>query len=105
MGHKVNAICQSCGYKFKISHGGGFVFHMLRCDRCGRTKSVLFDEIKEIHESYIGKNISKEEYHNRIENYVGSCNCSGEYKFHSPPRCPKCKSKDIEEGEITILYD
>jgi len=41
MGSVHYATCRDCGYAdFEVSQGGGFNFVLLRCDRCGRTKSV-----------------------------------------------------------------
>jgi predicted Zn-ribbon and HTH transcriptional regulator len=66
MGQTSNARCLNCGHEFELNQGGGFTFHLLRCDSCGMTKAVGFD---------------------------------------APPRCPKCHSTRIEEGETNILYD
>jgi hypothetical protein len=35
MGTEHGAKCKKCGHSFGVSEGGGFVFHMLHCDRCG----------------------------------------------------------------------
>ena len=128
MGQQIEAKCMNCGNTFEVSKGGGFVFHLLRCDECGKTKTVSFDEIPELHQRYLKgssgpyciataehdkwiqknadvKPISEDEYHKQIESMAGSCKCSGKFAFDALPRCPKCRSTDIIEGEPTIYYD
>ena len=53
MGHIVEAKCLDCGEKFEIEHGGGFFFHLLRCDKCGKTESIGFDKLGELHLQYL----------------------------------------------------
>jgi predicted Zn-ribbon and HTH transcriptional regulator len=129
MGHTYQARCKKCGHEFEVSEGGGFAFHLLRCDECGKTKSISFDEIGEPHlryikglkipysiatqekdrqiqENYPGEPISEEKYHSEVEKVVGKCGCGGQFRFEAPPRCPKCKALDIEDtGKGGILYD
>ena len=45
MGSRSEASCLDCGESFMMSEGGGFSFHLVRCDACGETKSVGFDEL------------------------------------------------------------
>ena len=45
MGYSTDAKCLDCGKVFEVSHGGGFSFHLLRCDKCGKSKSITFDKI------------------------------------------------------------
>ena len=129
MGHEYKAKCKKCGFKFNVKEGGGFFFHILRCDTCDKTKSIGFDEIGEPHlqfikglpgsycgaseeqdkyiqDNYQGEPISEKEYHSTVEKIVGRCKCGGIYKFDALPRCPKCKSTEIEDtGELNICYD
>lgn len=130
MGKRYSATCNSCGHKFRVSEGGGFFFHLLKCEKCGGDKSVDFDELGDIHlgylkglsepycmassehdkyvrENYPGESLTEEEYHQEVENIAGKCECGGQYKFHAPSRCPKCKSTNIvqdPDGEL-IFYD
>ena len=53
MGHAYQAKCKKCGHEFNVEEGGGFSFHLLRCDKCGKTKSINFDELGEYHSKYI----------------------------------------------------
>jgi len=128
MGSGCDAICDRCGYKFQANIGGGFIFHLLHCDKCGSEKSIGFDEIGETHlkflkglpgpyciatqesdkyvqDNYPGEPISEKEYNREVENLAGSCKCGGQYTFESPPRCPKCKSaKWTRDPEGTGMY-
>ena len=128
MGYQATSKCCDCGETFTVDSGGGFLFCLLRCDKCGATKSVGFDELGEIHTRYlkslagpysaaiaendqhVSENVNLEplaedEYHCSVETFAGQCSCRGKYKFDAPPRCPKCHSTIIEEGDITVLYD
>jgi hypothetical protein len=120
MGHVVKAKCLDCGKAFTVEHGGGFSFHLVRCDKCGKTKSIGFDDLGELHLRYLkglsGSNslecnhlslesISEEEYWQRINVIAGECRCRGKYTLDALPRCPKCLSTQIEEGETTVMYD
>lgn len=129
MGETYLARCEKCGHEFRVSDGGGFLFHLLGCNRCGKTKSISFKEIGEPHlryikglgmpyciasaesdrkiqEGYPGEPISEKEYHLIVEKIAGKCNCGGKYKFNARPRCPKCRSVAIKDtGKERIMYD
>jgi len=128
MGHQISAKCLDCGATFKLDRGGGFFFHLVCCDKCGKSKSIGFDELGELHIRYlkglpgpycvasaqhdenVRKNvpvepISREEYHKGIEAIAGKCRCGGHYNLNAPARCPKCRSTRLEEGAITAVYD
>jgi hypothetical protein len=128
MGQTTRTKCLDCGKTFSRDDGGGFFFHLLRCDHCGKTKKVAFDDIEELHLRYlkgmtkaycvasmehdedVRKNtpvepISEDEYHKGIEALVGKCRCRGNYTFDAPPRCPKCRSTRIEDYGPALCYD
>ena len=128
MGHTTTTKCLNCGNKFFVDHGGGFTFHLLRCDKCGKAKSIGFDKLGDLHVRYVKglpgpyciasaqhdraiqknasvKPISEKEYHKGAEVKAGKCRCGGRYRFDAPPRCPKCRSTKLEEGEDTIFFD
>jgi Zn finger protein HypA/HybF involved in hydrogenase expression len=128
MGHQLSAKCLDCNQTFKLDRGGGFFFHLVRCDKCGRTKAIGFDKLGKLHLRYLKglpgpycvataehdenvrknvqvKPISQEVYHKGIEAIAGKCGCSGKYTLDAPARCPKCRSTRIEEGPITLVYD
>jgi len=130
MGIAQDYICKQCGKVTNISKGGGFSFHLLRCNECGKTKSVNFQKIDKLHQQYIKglpsvycvastehdtrvqsnpdiEEISEDNYHKQIEIMLEKCKCGGSFKFDAPPRCKKCRSTDLEtleNGDI-ILYD
>ena len=128
MGETTEALCNECGHSFSVSNGGGFTFHLLRCNQCGETKPVLFEEIADLHfrylkglpgpysvvtsgrdewikEDYDGEPISEEEYYRGVEEFAGGCDCKGEYRMEAPPRCPKCYSSNIEGDEGSEFFD
>lgn len=103
MGSVNTATCNDCGHTFRVSGGGGFLFYELRCEKCGASKQIRHDEVNiEVSDakSGMGKHDRSE-----IERLAGSCRCGGRFTFDAKPRCPKCKSVDIEVGEPTLFYD
>jgi len=130
MGCRYAVKCVQCEHKFSINEGGGFFFHLLRCDSCGEELPVEFNEIGEAHlkylkelpgpycvassefdrsvrENYPGEPLSEEEYHVIVEQIAGACSCGGSFKFDAPPRCPKCKSTELEYDPKgpSLLFD
>jgi len=128
MGEEWSATCANCGYFFFVREGGGFFFHLLHCDKCGKEKTVSFDKLGEVHLRYLkglkgpycvassnhdkevqktfqGDPISEEEYFKVVESLVRKCRCGGHYTFSSPPRCPKCHSPDVIKGDMHVNYD
>lgn len=120
--------CLDCGQVFEAALGGGFFFHKLLCDQCGADKDIGFDELGELHLRYLKglpgpycvassehdkyirehtslSSISEDEYNKGIDALAGKCRCGGKYKLDAPPRCPKCHSTNLEEGEVSICYD
>jgi hypothetical protein len=97
MGATCGAICKECGNKFQYSDGGGMFSYLLRCDKCGRDKSIGFYEIPEP--------LLRD--HQEVEKLVGTCRCKGRYRFDAPARCPKCKSTDFADDPefVTVYYD
>ena len=53
MGSQSSTRCLDCHEEFTVSEGGGFFFHLLRCDRCGPDKSISFDQLGELHLRYL----------------------------------------------------
>ena len=128
MGTEYRAKCKKCGKKFTVSDGGGFFFHLLHCNKCGKEKSISFDKIGEPHLRYIkglgtpycgasskhdeyilknypGEPLSEEEYHKAVEKIAGKCKCGGQFRFNAPPRCPKCRSAELLRYEHVLEYD
>jgi hypothetical protein len=119
MGSSFGAICKSCNHKFTVCEGGGFLFHLLHCDKCGKDKGIGFGEIgtphlryikglpgpyciataeqdKYIRENFPGETLSEEEYNDIVEKIAGKCECGGQFKFDAPSRCPKCNSTEYD---------
>jgi len=128
MGHQYEAKCLDCGAISTVSEGGGFVFHLLRCNKCGETISILFDELGELHQRYLKglpgpysiatsehdkdvqehapvEPISEKEYKKGVEKFAGKCDCGGNYTFKAKPRCRECHSTRLEKGEPGMCYD
>jgi hypothetical protein len=109
MGQTVEATCQECGYIFELDEGGGFFFHILYCNKCGKTKNISFEDITDKIKAnpYIVPKLFtiKDENLDKIEKYAGKCKCGGKFLFFAKPRCPKCKSARILKGKTIMLYD
>jgi hypothetical protein len=129
MGCTYHVKCRKCACSFDVNSGGGFFFHLLRCDICGKEWSIRFDEIGDPHLRYVkglpgpycvasskfdehvnknypGEPMSEEEYHVAVEQIAGGCSCGGSYKFDAPPRCPSCRSAELDyEPETAVFYD
>jgi hypothetical protein len=60
-----------------------------------------------VKKNYPGEPLSDAEYHSAVEEIVGSCQCGGSYRFDAPPRCPKCRSTELDDDPsgAHILYD
>ena len=121
------AKCPECRISFTVLHGGGVFYHLVRCENCGKTKGIGFDELGELHLRYLKgigmpycvassehdryvqehvqvEPISEDEYNRGIAAIAGTCLCGGSYCLDAPPRCPKCRSTRIDEGEIPIRH-
>jgi hypothetical protein len=128
VGQYYEATCRTCGNRFTASEGGGFFFHLLRCDTCGANRAISFEEIGEPHlrylkglsvpycgassehdqwvrENFEGEPINEEQYHQAVEEIAGGCTCGGRFRFNAPIRCPECRSEDIEQRELGLCYD
>jgi predicted Zn-ribbon and HTH transcriptional regulator len=130
MGCKVDTKCKSCGHAFSYDDGGGFFFMLLPC---GRTKSIGNDDMgklqlrfqkglalksqadrrarglpadEEAVEQFAHlEPLSAEDYFAAVEKKAGKCRCGGNLRFDAPPRCPRCRSTDLAEGKVSMLYD
>ena len=129
MGCTVEARCLDCGEEFTVDHGGGFVFHLVRCNQCGQTRQVYFWDLEELHDRYLKgldgpycivtaehdkevrenspvEPISEKDYFKGVEAKAGKCRCGGKYLIDAPARCPECRSANIKESDDPIImYD
>lgn len=99
MGYEAKATCLDCGEIFYFRNGGGFRFHLVRCDKCGMSKSISKN-----HEALNPKNVRKSDIpklidgrNSDMEELAGKCDCGGQYTLDAPPRCSSCHSTRIEE--------
>ena len=130
MGCRFEARCLDCGRRFMVDSGGGFRFHLLHCDTCGKTKSVRFEELGLIHLRYLKglpgpycvassehdryvqehldlEPLPEDDYQREVEAVAGNCRCGGRFSFDAPARCPRCRSTRFERGGTLVyeLYD
>ncbi len=130
MGVEMAVRCRKCGCGFSARFGGGFIFHLLHCDTCGKDRSISFEEIGEAHlrylkglkgpycvatsehdrfvrENYPGEPLPEEDYHKVIDSIAGECGCGGHFRMDAKPRCPECRSEEFEEVEDGMIchYD
>ncbi len=89
MGQRYDVICE-CGHRFNISVGGGFVFDLLYCDRCGAEKVVKLE----------GRD-------GEAKPFDPKCKCGGQFSEDAMPRCPECGSRKYQEAPNSkmVLYD
>lgn len=128
MGYIAQTKCLECGEVFVENYGGGFTSHQVRCDKCGKSIDIYFSDLGKLHKQYLKglstpfcmatadhdkyiqehsklSPISEEEYEAGVDKFSGTCRCGGSYKLDTPPRCPKCKSSNLEEEKPDIFYD
>ena len=119
------AKCRECRISFTVLRGGGIFYHLVRCENCGKTKAIDFDDEQYLrclkglgmpycvasseHDRYMQEHvqvepISEDEYNRGIDAIAGTCLCGGKYCLDAPPRCPKCRSTRIDEDEIPIRH-
>jgi hypothetical protein len=129
MGVELTVKCNKCGHRFSARLGGGFMFHLLHCDMCGKDRSISFRELGEAHLGYLkglkgaycvatgehdrfvrvnypGEPLPEDEYHRVIDDFAGKCRCGGHFRMDAKPRCPRCRSDEFVETEgIVCHYD
>jgi ssDNA-binding Zn-finger/Zn-ribbon topoisomerase 1 len=120
MGCVVKAECLDCGKNFEMYQGPSALAHLVRCDKCGKTKFIGFKDLGELRLRYLKglsepysiwaifkakKHISKEEYYRGVSAFAGRCECGGNYTLDAPQRCPKCHSTRIRRVTATMIYD
>jgi hypothetical protein len=128
MGTLYQGRCGDCGHRFTWQSGGGFLFHLLRCETCGTDRSVLFEELGELHGRWLkglpgvysvataqleeawrqatpGDPIGDDEYRAGVEDHAGGCGCGGHFRFDAPARCPQCRSTALTADFRVGHYD
>lgn len=111
MGTGFFAKCRDCGNEFGACEGGGMTFHVLHCDRCGKSRDVPFEKISELHDRWLKKSdndaesLSDDEYYTAVEETMRKCRCGGKFTFAAGPRCPECRSENFEKTGGDLMYD
>ncbi|MDD5172139.1 MAG: hypothetical protein PHF60_03835 [Candidatus ainarchaeum sp.] len=93
MGVELAATCKECSAKFRIMEGGGEAFTILRCDKCGKEKYMHLIKL----------NLRRADI-KTIEKAAGKCDCGGRNTSDAPPRCPSCKSKNLDISNKIMSY-
>jgi len=91
MGQTYHARCNGCRHEFRTNVGGGFFFIQVRCEECGRARDVPVE-----------KNTDRTTQ--RAVGF-GKCRCGGSFSEDASPRCPKCRSDNLDLGEPEVFYD
>ncbi|MBN1785471.1 MAG: hypothetical protein JW825_00575 [Candidatus Methanofastidiosa archaeon] len=130
MGTSYSVVCKNCMKRFTASYGGGFFFHLLHCEECGKERSVDFKEIGDLHIRFVKglpgpfcvassewdktiqdlpdiEPLDEGSYQNLIVERLERCSCGGRFTFDAPPKCPRCGSKEFEKPEYGAImhYD
>lgn len=92
MGQSWIARCRACGRESRVSTGDGMAFRLLHCAACGRERELPRDYPGLPQGASTGS--------------VPGCACGGRFSAEAPPRCPECRSADLEALPGTLLdYD
>ncbi|HEB91365.1 MAG TPA: hypothetical protein ENI85_17445 [Deltaproteobacteria bacterium] len=92
MGQAGAVTCRACGHEFQLSTGGGFKVQIVFCDDCGRGEAVAHDQ------RILGDGDPSA--------VVGLCGrCGGSLRLGASPRCPRCRSLELEPGGADLLWD
>jgi len=91
------AKCNDCGHVFMLREGPLKRATQLKCELCGEER--LIDNRN------FDKDLSFEERISLVEKRAGKCHCGGHFRYNAPSRCPKCKSKNIEEYGSPMCAD
>lgn len=91
MGRGYLAICKECDTRFEVNEGSGMVAMPLHCNKCGKEWWWNFGP---------GGPFGKKPE-------PPSCDCGGRFTKSAPPRCPSCRSPELEydPGGEEVMYD
>lgn len=93
MGNFSLSRCLDCGRRFELQRGGGFTAQIVFCEDCGRGTAIL-------HEGRPFDRLVKD------DGSCGRCDrCQGRLTLDALPRCPRCRSTRLEQGESPALWD
>ncbi len=107
MGYQFEATCSACDHRFTVRDGGGEMFELLHCDRCGRDRSVAYAKAGDARQAEMQGPAAWQVHRQALEEHAGRCRCGGHFRVGAPARCPKCRSTDYREDPdgCSILYD
>lgn len=89
MGRSYLALCNECGTEVQVNEGPSMSAMPFRCESCGREWWWQFGP-----EGPVG------------EPSPPRCGCGGKFSEDAPPRCPQCRSTDLEPQEgYEVMYD
>jgi predicted Zn-ribbon and HTH transcriptional regulator len=87
-GHQ--AICKQCGTEVEVNEGSGMIAMPFRCEDCGKEWWWDFGP---------GGPTRKPD--------SPPCGCGGRFTEDAPPRCPSCRSTELEPDPngFEVMYD
>lgn len=92
MGHEDKARCRACGRRFSVRTGSGIAVAGIHCEDCGHLELFARSE-----------GLPAEDASD--PGCFGRCTrCQGRLMLAAGPRCPRCRSGDLEI-EATALWD
>lgn len=91
VGRAYDAICKRCGGKFHVSEGSGMIAMPFHCEQCGQVWWWEFGPRRPM-----GKTAAPPR-----------CDCGGSFTAAAPPRCPLCRSPELEQDPegTEVMYD
>jgi hypothetical protein len=97
MGTSYMARCDDCGTEFFVEEGGGFSFNLVRCDKCGMTKTIPLSR---------PDCRSTAALRSEPQEQDDKCDCGGRFG-NNPPKCPNCGSMRYSDSGTwgTMNYD
>lgn len=126
MGSVFEAKCERCGYAWRASEGGGFLFVQLRCDTCGNVTArprgapsgsnapMRTAEIRRLLSGgaqqweRAGRPFTPVELE-VIERFFGRCGCGGKFLDENDSRarlrCVDCLSDKVSRGPDDAMFD
>ncbi len=92
MGNAGSVTCRACGHEFQLWTGGGFEVQIVFCEDCGRGEAV-----------WHGQQILKDGDRDAV---IWTCSrCVGRLSLDASPRCPRCRSLELEFGPMDLYWD
>ena len=90
MGRGYQAICKECSTTVEVNDGPGMLAMPIRCEVCGKEWWWEFGP---------GGPDGEPE--------SPPCTCGGRFTREAAPRCPKCRSTDLERDSsgFEVMYD